>query len=126
MACLLVPLAEGIAVSAVKRVALRSGKDASETVQKINEKISVLEKMLYGGSFLLAVEHFYHGELTVVPPFLTAMESSAETAVMLKEMATNGVGMAALTTAVWALWLGAGALKKKIRQRRKNAEGLCA
>lgn len=126
MACLLVPLAEGIAVSAVKRVALRSGKDASETVQKINEKVSVLEKMLYGGSFLLAVEHFYHGELTVVPPFLTAMESSAETAIMLKEMATNGVGMAALTTAVWALWLGACALKKKIRQRRKDAEGLCA
>lgn len=126
MACLLVPLAEGIAVSAVKRVALHSGKDASETVQKISEKVSVLEKMLYGGSFLLAVEHFYHGELTAVPPFLTAMESSAETAVMLKEMATNGVGMAALTTAAWALWLGADALKKKIRQYRKNAESLCA
>lgn len=126
MACLLVPLAEGIAVSAVKRVALRSGKDANEAIQTINEKVSVLEKMLYGGSFLLAVEHFYHGELTVVPPFLSAMKSSAETAVMLKEMATSGVGMAALTTAVWALWLGAGALKKKIRQRRKTADGLCA
>lgn len=115
MACLLVPLAEGIVVSAVKKIALRSGENSSEKVQKIRENVSVLEKMLYGGSFLLAVEHFYHGELTVIPPFLTAMETPAETAVMLKEMATNGVGMAILTTSVWALWLCAKSLKKRMR-----------
>ncbi len=125
MACLLVPLVEGVAVSAIKKIALRSGGDSPEKVQKIRENVSVLEKMLYGGSFLLAVEHFYHGELTVVPPFLTAMETPAETAVMLREMATNGVGMAILTTSVWALWLCAKAIKKRMRSQ-SGEENPCA
>ena len=39
--------------------------------------------MLFGGSFLLAAEHVYHGEVVFYPPFLTAMENSEATAEML-------------------------------------------
>ena len=58
--------------------------------------------MLWGGSALLAFEHVWHGEVTPWFPFLTNAATPASTAEMLREMATSGVGMALLVTAVWA------------------------
>ena len=102
MACFTVPLAEAVVVSVVKAVALKKG-NANEKVRVAREKLSTLEKMLYGGSALLAVEHFYHGEISFVPPFLTAMNTPEEIPVMLHEIATVGVGMALLVTAAWGI-----------------------
>ena len=116
MACFTVPLAEALVVTAVKHFTCRKTlKDAAA----FKEKVSVLQKMLFGGSFLLAAEHVYHGEVIFYPPFLTAMENSEATAEMLHEMATVGVGMAVLTTAVWALGLGVSALVKRIGLRKQ-------
>lgn len=84
-------------------------------------QIPLLKNMLYGGSFLLAVEHIYHGELSFVPPFLTAVRTPEEIPVMLREMATNGVAMALLTTAVWAGVVALGRIVKKARARRAGA-----
>ena len=112
MACFTVPLAEAVIVTAVRKLALRhhagGAVDAAREgkLDSFREKLRVLEKMLYGGSFLLAIEHIYHGEVVLYPPFLTAMRDPAEIPVMLHEMATVGVGMALLVTAVW----GAGIL----------------
>jgi hypothetical protein len=66
-------------------------------------KLSWLNGMLWGGSILLLLEHIRHGEVVLYPPFLTAMHSPADTAAMLREMATTGVGMAVLVTAVWGV-----------------------
>lgn len=113
MACFVVPLVEGIAVSTIKAIGFK--KDSSkETVRIAREKILVLEKMLYGGSFLLAAEHLYHGEINFVPPFLTAMKTPEEIPVMLHEMSTVGVGMAVLVTIAWAAGLGIAHLVKKV------------
>ena len=38
-------------------------------------------------------------------PFLTAVGNPADTAAMLHEMATSGIAMSALVTAVWAVML---------------------
>ena len=57
--------------------------------------------MLWGGVILLAFEHVWHGEVVAWPPFLTAMSDAGATAEMLHEMATVGVCMALLITAVW-------------------------
>ena len=109
MACFLVPLTEAVLVSAAKAVVFRRNTDKiideskKLKIQSIKEKIGWLQKMLFGGSFLLAIEHIYHGEVIFVPPFLTAMRSPDEIKVMLHEMATVGVGMAAITTAVWVI-----------------------
>lgn len=121
MACFLVPLAEGVVVSAVKPLITKSEKSekgADETVLGAREKIGGLQKMLFGGSFLLAIEHVYHGEVTLVPPFLTAMNTPEEIPVMLREMATSGVGMALLVTAAWAAGIGVSALFKRMKARR--------
>lgn len=112
MSCFLVPVAEVVVLSGVKlalnfsenknRVSniVRSSKENS-----ISSKFGTLQKMLFGGSFLLAIEHFVNGEISFVPPFLTTMNSAEGTSAMLNEMATSGVMMAVLVTAVWALMM---------------------
>lgn len=120
MACFTVPLAEALVVSAVKSIALKKGSN-KPTVLAMRQKVATLEKMLYGGSFLLAAEHIYHGEITFYPPFLTALNSPAETAVMLQEIATSGVAMAALVTGVWAIGLALGYVLPKKRSGLKGS-----
>ena len=105
MACFTAPLAEAIVVSVVKK--------STNLDNSFKEKIGWLEKMLYGGSFLLAIEHIYHGEIVFYPPFLTAMKSPEEIPVMLHEIATVGVGMAVLVTAVWGIAVGVSAFMNK-------------
>lgn len=125
MACFTVPLAEAVILTVSKKILLR--KSANEVVsesklakiESVKAKLGTLEKMLYGGSFLLAAEHVYHGELSIVPPFLTAMKDPAEIPVMLHEMATVGVGMAVLVTVVWGIGIGLSALIKKMRKNKK-------
>ena len=97
MACFTIPLAEGIILSVAKKIAFK--KDAESALK---ERLGHLENMLYGGSFLLAIEHIYHGEVVLYPPFLTAMRNPKDIAEMLHEMATVGVSMAAIVTIAWA------------------------
>lgn len=129
MACFTVPLAEAVVLTVSKKILLKRNADKvidaanSAKLESIKEKLGTLEKMLYGGSFLLAVEHLYHGEISFVPPFLTAMKTPAEIPAMLHEMATVGVGMAFLVTAVWAAGLGVSALIKKFRKDKLNIAG---
>ena len=121
MACFTIPLAEAVVISAVERFTLRHAddkSDASAKVDAVREKIGWLKKMLYGGSFLLAIEHLYHGEISLLPPFLTAMSTPEEIPEMLHEMATVGVGMAVLTTAVWGVLVGVSVIVKKVRQHQ--------
>lgn len=126
MACFLVPLAEGIAVTTVEKLAFHSKKNTDE-VRGIKEKIGILKKMLYGGSILLAVEHIYHGELSFVPPFLTAMKSPEETSAMFHEMMTSGISMALLVTAAWGLGVAAIHILKKMQKKKlgKTEDSVC-
>ena len=108
MACFLVPTTEAIVTTVVEKVVkTRENKDLidqSENVcpkVRLSEKIGWLNKMLWGGSALLAFEHIWHGEVIPVFPFLTAVQNG-ETADMLAEMGTAGVGMAVLVTLIWA------------------------
>lgn len=126
MACFTVPLAEAVVLTVAKKIVFRRNADSviktadevkNRKIEVLKEKFGILEKMLYGGSFLLAVEHLYHGEISFVPPFLTAMKNPAEIPEMLHEMATVGVGMALLTTAVWAAGIGIAALAKNLKKK---------
>lgn len=123
MACFLVPLTEAVLTSAVKgiygKVVTKSTISEAEKnlkLESFNSKVSVLQKMLYGGSFLLAIEHIYHGEVVFYPPFLTAMNDPADTVEMLNEMSTVGVSMAVLVTAVWGIGLFVSHLFKKSKK----------
>ena len=111
MACFLAVAAEAIIVSIVKRnvkkkeeAAMKSGSFPSQISEKRiswSRKLSWLTNMLWGGIFLLAIEHIWHGEVVPWPPFLTAMENPADIQPMRMEILTVGGSMVLFVTAVW-------------------------
>ena len=96
MACFTAPLAGAIVATAVK-----SAKSSDAHRNPLIRRLGWLQKMLFGGSFLLAIEHVYHGEVIFTWPFLTAVRDG-NTAEMLHEIATSGLAMCAVVTLVWA------------------------
>ena len=103
MACFLVPTTEAIVTTVLKKTADKSAdKKKIEIKNPFIKRLNWLNNMLWGGSALLAFEHVWHGEVTPWFPFLTNAATPASTAEMLREMATSGVGMALVVSAVWA------------------------
>lgn len=113
MACFTVPVAEAIVTTIVAK-AVKSKEEkqhinlngANTEIKEsgktpFSKKLGWLNKMLWLGSFLLAFEHLWHGEVIPTFPFLTAVKTG-EVSEMLGEMATAGVMMAVLVTLVWA------------------------
>ncbi len=116
MACFLVPTTEAIVTTIAANAAKKheDGKPQDSAKIPLSQKLGWLNKMLWGGSGLLAFEHLWHGEISPVFPFLTAVSDPADTAAMLHEMATSGVAMAVLVTAVWGVMcLTADQLRKR-------------
>jgi hypothetical protein len=118
MACFLVPVAEAVVMTVITKAAesketepaalkVETGNGSFEMLSKIpfSRKLKWLTNMLWGGSVLLAFEHVWHGEVVPWFPFLTAASDPVEASVMLSEMATVGVSMAVLVTAVWGVML---------------------
>ena len=111
MACFLVSAAEAVVVTVVEKVeekkelkAVESGQDIkTKSAIPMSRKLKWLTYMLWGGVIMLLFEHVWHGEIVPWFPFLTAMEDAASMHEMLYEMATVGVGMAALITIVWVV-----------------------
>ncbi len=104
MACFLVPAGEGVVTEIVKKAEAKkeiNGAKKDETSIPLSRKLGWLSKLLWGGSVLLAFEHVWHGEVVPFFPFLTAMSDPSDKAEMLHEMATVGVSMAVLITAIW-------------------------
>jgi hypothetical protein len=122
MACFVVPMTEAIIVSVVKHIVkkkeekalleastLGRGEDSfsmeeshtTKTGFNWTQKLGWLSTLLWGGVILLAVEHIWHGEVILWPPFLTAMGNPNEIPIMLHEMATVGTSMAVFVTLVW-------------------------
>ena len=115
MACFVVPGTEAIVVTAAAlllrryeqkkmEVRLGAGSAPAEPQKKTGfaRKLFWLADLLWGGVILLAFEHLWHGEVVPFFPFLTAATEGPEAvAEMLGEMASVGVTMAVLVTAVW-------------------------
>ena len=96
MACFVVPLVQAIATSACRPLVR---KDSF-----MGRNISSLEKMLWGGSVMLIVDHIINGELTWRFPFFTALAEVGGARTMLMEMLTVGVPMSVVLTLVWAIY----------------------
>lgn len=106
MACFTVPLVGAAAAAAAKKCI-----DGRKARNPFAARLDSLCALGFGGCFLLAIEHVYHGEITFTPPFLTAMGEGPEAVdEMLREMSTRGVAMALLVTAVWAAGVAIEAL----------------
>ena len=133
MGCFLVPVTEAVVTTVAARVI--KSKETKETVNisftdgsveevtkiKFSTKLGWLNKLLWGGSALLAFEHIWHGEVVPFFPFLTAVENG-ETAGMLAEMGSAGVMRSVLVTAVWAGMLAVSAVMEKRALRAPECE----
>lgn len=110
MACFLVSATEAAVTTIAEHVVKGKEERANKKELTLSEnsktpfshKLKWLNHMLWGGSALLAFEHIWHGEVTPWFPFLTAAGNPEDAMTMLHEMATTGVAMAVLVTAVWA------------------------
>lgn len=135
MGCFTVPAAEAIITTVAERIikskekkmalsgAVNTKADENETPKiSLSTKIGWLNKMLWGGSALLAFEHVWHGEVVPFFPFLTAVKDG-NAMEMLHEMATAGVCMALLVTAAWGIMVGVVSMfEKKSKDKTKNAK----
>ena len=129
MACFIVPGTEAIVTTIIEKAVKAKEKKQIEVAEAkgielpqkqgipFSTKIGWLNKMLWGGSALLAFEHIWHGEVIPVFPFLTAVKEG-DTLGMLAEMGTAGVCMAVLVTLSWA---GMVVVSNVIEKRTSNA-----
>lgn len=97
MACFLAPLAEAIVVTVIRRV-------NKQPANALGRQLPSLEKMLWGGTLMLVVDHIINGEVIFKFPFFTALTETDGTALMLREILTVGVPMAAALTLAWVVY----------------------
>lgn len=132
MACFVVPMTEAVVTTVAQRIMkahekeekLSPDMDCAEGVNKIpfSVKLGWLNRLLWGGSALLAFEHLWHGEIVPFFPFLTAV-ADGEVSGMLAEMSTTGVMMAVLVTVVWAgMLLVSSAMEKHMLNNPQTAK----
>ena len=127
MACFVVTTVAAIGVGVARHVVAHKEKkdielkpERKDTLE-MSKKLGYLELTLWGGSFLLAGEHVFHGEVTYKFPFLTAATEGREAVLtMLKEMGTVGVGMLAILVGAW---FGGLLIAKWIRNRKRKLSG---
>ena len=98
MACFIAPLVEAIAVTAIRKSGLKGN---SPYLQHLPD----LEKMLWGGTLMLIVDHIINGELTWTFPFFTSLGQTGGAAILWREVLTVGMPMALALTAAWGIWV---------------------
>ena len=91
MACFVAPAAVGILTTIF-------GKKFPKRLH-----IDWLNKMIFGGTIALGVEHIIHGEVVPWPPFLTAMATPADAAIMFSEILAIGIPMAIAIVLLWVV-----------------------
>ena len=104
MACFLVPAAEAVIVGVSSKKVKKNEKHTEGKIS-FSRKLGWLWKLLAVGTILSMCEHIYNGEIVPYFPFLTGLKSASARITMLKEMATEGLAMAAIMTLVWGVAL---------------------
>jgi len=96
MSCFIVPLTQAV----ITTVCRKTVRNSNGSIWK--QQLPALEKLLWGGSLVLIVDHIAHGEFFAFD---------------LRELLTVGVPMSLVVTAVWAVMvlLKSPALKRQGR-----------
>lgn len=112
MSCFIVPMVQAVATTVYRK----ANKNSINTGSALKRNVPALEKMLWGGTLMLVVDHIINGELTYMFPFLTAFNQSEGWSIVLRELLTVGVPMSLVLTAAWAVW----ALLKERKSARQT------
>lgn len=90
-------MTQAIITSACRKHQEKSISSPDASILKRN--LPTLEKMLWGGTVVLLVDHAIHGELF---------------SFSLRELLTVGVPMSVILTAVWAVWAVCKSRRKSV------------
>ena len=113
MSCFIVPLTQAMVTSAIRKSNEKHNRSNKTTFTR---HLPALEKMLWGGSVMLIVDHIINGEVTWRYPFFTALEQAGGGAVMLRELLTVGLPMSLVITSVWVVYAIIKERKKAVLQ----------
>lgn len=102
MCCFLVPMAQAVATTVYRKLNEKSINGPAANFLKC--KVPALEKMLWGGTVMLIVDHILNGELTWRAPFFTALEQADGVNVMLHELLAVGFPMSLVLTLIWGAY----------------------
>ena len=102
MSCFLVPLVQAAVTTLYRKRNQKSIDNGQGGILK--RHIPALEKMLWGGSVMLVVDHIINGELTWRFPFFTALTAEGGASVFWGEILTVGVPMSVVITLVWIIY----------------------
>lgn len=108
MACFTAAIVEVALISVIKHKVAQKEQNSAQVNEAqsvkipLSTKLSWLITMLWGGVFLLAIEHIWHGEIIPSFPFLTAVKDG-NTQEMLVEIATIGGSICVLIPLVWLI-----------------------
>ena len=98
MSCFLVPMTQAILTTAYRKT--HKEDIQNDQASPLMHDLPALEKMLWGGTLMLVVDHAVNGEL--FKPILW------------KELLTVGLPMSLALTAAWAIW-------SLVKHHRKSA-----
>ena len=95
-------MTQAIATTAYRK--LNAKKIEATGATALMRHVPALEKMLWGGTVMLVVDHIINGEVTWRYPFFTALTEVGGAEVMLREMLTVGLPMSLVVTALWVVY----------------------
>ncbi len=102
MSCFLVPMTQAVVTSAIRKHQAKSIESPEASAFK--RHLPTLEKMLWGGTVVLLVDHAIHGELFTFS---------------LRELLTVGVPMSVVLTAIWAVYAYVKEHRRKVAPAAK-------
>jgi hypothetical protein len=126
MACLIAPATVAIVTTVVRKVVgkkegvrpVRQADGSTTNVSgKWTQRLGWLNLMLWGGTIVLVLDHLISGELTVSPPFLTAIETPGAVGPMFREILVTGGAMTAAVFVVWTAMIVFVELRSRARAK---------
>jgi hypothetical protein len=125
MACFVAPATVAVVTTIVRKVAQKregtaATQSAGHSCTKVSGKWTVrlgwLNTMLWGGTIMLVLDHILSGELTVRPPFLTALSAPLQTGAVLREILVTGGAMTAAVFVAWGIMIVCVELRAKAKR----------
>ena len=111
-------MTQAIATTAYRK--LNAKKIEATEATALMRHVPTLEKMLWGGTVMLIVDHVISGEVTWRYPFFTALTEAGGADVMLREMLTVALPMSLVLTAVWVVYAFAKERKNQTIKQLNN------
>jgi hypothetical protein len=126
MACFVAPAAVAVVTTVVRKVvAKREGVSAARQTDrqttkssgKWTQRLGWLNLMLWGGTIMLVLDHLITGEVTLSPPFLTALETPGAVGPMVREILVTGGAMTAAVFMTWTIMIVLAELRSRAKAK---------